>query len=388
MPLEPGKLSDLEGDGQRAWTRLLKQYFNTTNSPHLLDKPNQRTTNPVTVDWGAYPVRIRSCLSRPEQAHRLLDWTTRTGDKGRDLYQEEYFEWRVVRDRNDRIVRIEMTTELPEYWETLAAYHPRKTLQLVESLAGEKPDTKDVYGRLDPFAASATPSKRRNAFASKMRYPGANWSPYNNGQKGLCFMSQEFNTLSAAILLVAYAAFPFVTRDSASSPWRKMTGPEAIATGTQSAVSCRNSDPTIVGACIGLAFDGRAFAFADPVGIYIINVDHSAIRKPDGSAVPRSWFRFSRGSRTGLPLSQRLVFQVPKSQGFTISDLIDSTTDKEIRYGGQIADLVQLGVHLRISDTDEITSQQQRHPLPDVVPCHRDPGCMQIKDSWEKFKEN
>jgi hypothetical protein len=388
MPLEPGKLSDLEGDGQRAWARLVKQYLEATSSPHLLALPDQRTTNPVTVDWGAYPVRIRSCLTRPDQAHRLLDWTTPNGDKGRVLYQEEYFEWRVVRDRRERIVRIEMTTELPEYWETLAAHHPRRTLELVESLAGEKPETKQVYGNVDPFAANATPAKRRNAFASKMRYPGTNWSPFNNGRKGLCFMSQGANTLSAAIQLIAAASFPLVTRDSASAQWRKMTGPEAIATGTQAAVACRNSDPTIVGACIGLAAEGRLFAPTDPVGIYIIDVDNTALRKPNGSQVPKSWFRFSRGERNGLSLSQRLVFQVPKAQGLTISDLIDSTTGEEVRHGGQIADLVQLGVHLRMSDADEVTSQEQRYPLPNVVPCHRDPGCGAIKDSWDNFKGN
>lgn len=62
-------------------------------------------------------MRVRDCLQSLPRSLRLLDWSTPQEDIGRAELQEEYFEWRVVRDASGKMRRVEMTTEFPEYWE-------------------------------------------------------------------------------------------------------------------------------------------------------------------------------------------------------------------------------------------------------------------------------
>jgi hypothetical protein len=391
MAKEPGNLSDFEGAAQDAWNELIAGYFRTNASAHLLAQPDARTPEVVAVEWGAYPVRIAACLESTANSHRLLDWTTTQGAVGRAHLQEEYFEWRVVRGGTGKIQRVEMTTELPEYWLTLAAHHPLTTLRLIARFAGEaEVPPEAVYG-LDPFAAGVTPSQRQLAFEDAMLPRGgtAPWSPYNNGEKAICFMTQGANTLGALIHLVAAAAFPFGMRDSAGGELRKLSGPEAIATGTQAAQACRNSDPTVVGATIGLAWDGRLFALDDPIGIYIRSVQHSRLVQPNGEPVPSEWFEFQRGARPHAPgdleRSQRLVLEVPPGYDFVVGDLVDTDTDQRIEYGGQVADLVQLAAYVRISAPGAGPAAKREVPRPDVRPCVDDPACGTVRGLWDDY---
>jgi hypothetical protein len=205
-------------------------------------------------------------------------------------------------------------------------------------------------------------------------------------------MAQRANTLFALIALVAAAAFPYGAEDPQTGELRRVSGPEAIATGTQSAQACRNSDPTIVGATIGLAWDGRLFTLDDPIGIYISSVQNERLLQPDASPVPLEWFDFQRGSRPigseGLERSQRLVFEVPPDLGFSVGDLTDSDTGQKIQFGGQIADLVQLVAYLRVSERNAVQVQPRELPLPDVVPCEEDPGCERVLRDNKEFEDS
>jgi hypothetical protein len=66
--------------------------------------------------------------------------------------------------------------------------------------------------------------------------------------------------------------------------------------------------------------------------------------------VPGEWFTTSRGGR-------RLVFEVPASAGFAAGDLVDAATERRIRHGAQIAELVQLRLPLRASAPGAARSQ-------------------------------
>ena len=394
MAQEPGNLSDFRTIALREWDALLARYFGGNSSEQLLARPDERTPEVVPVEWGAYPVRVKDCLQSLPGSYRLLDWSTPQGDIGRAELQEEYFEWRVVRDASGKIRRVEMTTEFPEYWEVLAAHHPVEVLRLVARFAGEPSVPPEaVYGSVDLFGLGVSPEERRAAFRDAMlpNEGNAPWSPYNNGQKAICFMSQGANTLGALIHLVVAAAFPYGAQDPETGQLRKLSGPEAIATGTQAAVPCRNSDPTVVGATIGLAWDGRLFALDDPIGVYIRSVQNEQLLQPDGSPVPLEWFDFQRGSRPhgpeGLERSQRLVFEVPPGLGFSVGDLTDSGTNQKIEFGGQIADLVQIAVYARIGERDAVQIQPREVPLPDLVACEEDPGCRSVVELNRSFEE-
>ncbi len=139
----------------------------------------------------------------------------------------------------------------------LSAHHPVEVLRLVAGFSREPSGPPEaVYESVNPFGPGATPEERRAGLRDAMlpNEGNAPWSPYNNDQRAICFMSQGANTLGALIYLVVAAAFPYVAEDPKTGQIRRLSGPEAIATGTQAAVSCRNSDPTVVGATIALAW--------------------------------------------------------------------------------------------------------------------------------------
>lgn len=354
---EPGDLHELGEAGRAGWNARISGYVETALKwygavPHLRGKPDAQMSEVTGVDWSGFPVRVAECLSARERACQLLDWTG--SEAGPRPLQEEYLEWRVVRDdESEAIRRMEFTTELPEYWGELAAHAPERLLQLVAEFAGEDGVAPEaIYGSLDPHANGTTPELRKEAFEEQVLPPSAA-NPYNNGEKALCFMVQRSNTLGALVALAITGAVPRGTRDRASKQRRPMNADEAIPRMPNTAEAGRASDPVIVERLGRLAYENRQLAFDDPLGVYIQSVEHTRLRDRDGSPVPNDWFTFSRGvgpaeAGDGRARYQRLSLEVPDEAGYSISDLFDTATERPIRSGGQIADLIQLSVFFRI----------------------------------------
>ena len=405
MAREPGDLSDLQGPGQQEWDRYvadgLRDAIQGSGTQHLLAAPDASIAPDITVvDWDAYPVRVELCLGDEEKAYRLLDWSTATGDRGRVLGHEEYLEWRTIRNAAGKIVRVEMTTEVRDYWEILAKHHPMRALNLIARFAGEPSvRPRDVYGSVDPFGAGVTPAQRGAGFRSMMfprRGPGGllpPLSPYNNGQKAICFMGASVNTLAAAIALAAAAAHPYgKTEGGQQTP---LTGSEAIASTPQAAVDCRNSDPTIVEALIDLAWDGRKIVLDDPAGVYITQIAHNRLLFPTrDQRVPLEWFQLQRGTRgaapNGNPIErrQRAVFEVPPGLGFVVGDLIDSDTDRTIDFGAQIAALVKVGLYVRASGATAVNVQRRIVQVRPTAQCDAGPECEQFARELAAMEES
>jgi hypothetical protein len=349
----------------------------------------------VHVDWDAFPVQVSACLRSDERANRLLDWTTADGDQGRVVGHDEYLEWRTVRRAGGKITRIELTTELQDYWRVLAAHRPERVLQLAARFAGELAvDPRDVYG-LDPFAPGVTPGQRAAAFGQMMLgRPGGRppRSPYNNGQKAICFMVKSVNTLGAAIRLAAFAAHPFTKAvDGAEQP---LTGRELINSTSQAAADCRNSDPTIVETVAKVAFDRRKVVFDDPFGVYISNVRRARILLPDRSGpIPEAWFTLERGTAGTDPDTdpdrfQRLVLQVPpNAEGIEVGDLIFADTDEPIRSGADVVRLVTVNFLVRISGADRVDAPRILVDPTRPGDCADDPACAFITSAFEQFEE-
>jgi hypothetical protein len=295
---EPGGLRDLGAAGRTAWDEAVARCL-PDHHPYLLPAPDRRTPLVVGPDWTGLPVRVVRCLGRERALARL--------DGERDL-QEEYLEWRTVRGPDGTIRRVELTTELRDYWHVLAAHEPERAVDLVGELTG---------------CAIA---------ARELQRPGR----FNDGRDGICFMTHRSNDLAALAKLAAAAAMPCAAGN------RRATADEAIPLLGDAAVAGRASDPVIVEALGRLASERRLVALADPVGVYVAGVEHTRLRTPDGSAVPAEWFAPSRGD-------QRLVLEVPAGEGFAVGDLVDAASERPIRHGGQIAELVRLRVMFRAS---------------------------------------
>jgi hypothetical protein len=350
---EPGGLRDLDDSGRAAWAEAVEACMPAGRHPFLLGAADRRTPEVTGPDWTGLPTRVVACLTR-ERALGLLDAERRL--------QEEYLEWRTVRDRGGAIRRVELTTELRDYWRVLASHAPDRTVDLVGELTGRAFGPRDVYGIRAP--AALDPAERGRAFAATMI---AKRNPLNDGRRGICFMSHHSNDLGSLVTLAAAAATPCLVRDRATRSSRCATAAEVIPLLGGAAVAGRASDPVIVERLGRLAFERRLVAFDDPVGVYVQGVEHTRLRTPDGSPVPPEWFEASRGR-------QRLVLEVPAGEGFRVSDLVDAATEQPIRHGAQIAELVQLRVLFRMSAPGVARAQRGLEPR-----ARRPPPCADIR---------
>ena len=386
------------------WVRYVEERLNEAvrqsgTSQLVADGDESLESGIVVIDWAAFPVRIRECLQSILKTNRLLDWRFNNQPYGRlSGAHEEYLEWRTIRNAAGKIVRVEMTSELQEYWLRLAKHHPAKTLQILGEFAREPSPApfSEVYGDINPFTSS--PEEREAAFERMMLPPRTSGapqiaSPYNNGNKAIAFMANSVNTLSAALFLAAYAAFPYVKRINDSTT--PLTGREAIRFTRQAAQDCRDSDPTIVGSVINFAAQRRKIALLDPPGLYIANMASETLFLPDGATpVPPDWFRFSRGSKITdiesgrtLSLAQRLVFEVPPGQDFVVGDLLDSTTGGNIDFGAQIAGKVSIALYAKASPTDVVVIPDREISVDNVPQCSSEPGCARVQETFDFFEQ-
>lgn len=401
MILEPGLLNDLSGLGQNEWENYVRDELTeakqASNSSQLVfPSDTDLLDDVIIVDWKGLPVRIRECLQSTNKTQRFLDWTQNGQPFGRIFgAHEEYLEWRVIRDSLDRIVRIEFTSETPEYWRILAKHHPMRTLRILADFAGENDPAKalDVYGVNDPLSLSV--EERESAFVSMMFPASGNpniRSPYNNGQKSIAFMTVGPNTLHAAVNLAAFAAVPYVKMVGDEKV--PLTGREAIRFTRQAAQDCRDSDPTIVGTVVEAAAQQRKISLFNPLGLYIADVDSASILMPDGETpIPLDWFTFQRGSKvmnggSTISLSQRLVFEVPEALGLKISDLIDENTDKPIEFGAQIASRVTVALYALASAENTTAVPLIEVTTGNVPPCREEPACGDVKNIFEIFEDS
>jgi hypothetical protein len=397
---QPGNLNDLTGAGAQEWNTLVAARHQTaiqsSGTRHFVVQNSSMTQPPIAVDWDGIPIRVQTCLKSRSKAMRLSDWTAGNGDRGRAICHEEYMEWRTVRNGAGKITRVEITTEVQEYWITMARHNPTRLLSLVARFAGEQSvPFQQVYGSVNPDAPGVTPADREAGFRSMM-LPEDDTnpprSPYNNGQKAISFLYQGVNTLGAAITLAAFAGFPHAAAVGNTGQLRPLTGSEAIASTRQAAVDCRNSDPTIVGAVIGQAFNGKQVALNDPAGLYITNVDFGRLRRPGPQSpapepVPEEWFNLQRGSASadGKQRFQRLVFEVPAGLPFVVGDLIDSQTNETINFGWQVAQLVKVGLYVSVG-ADVPGSSPKAVALRDAQKCADRPDCSVFSNAFKEME--
>lgn len=360
----PGKLNELGDAGRAQWAERIQQCVAAAATALRLDPPNRflvpapddRTRYRTLVDWPGLPLRPLDCIGR-HQALPLLDWAP-PGEGRQQSLQEEYLEWRVVSD-GPHIKRVELTTEVGDYWGVLAAEDPATTMKLIASFAREEQvDPQAIYGDCDPFHPSTTPRDREAAFTRTM-IQGGNQSPYNDGRAAITCMTQSTNTLGALVQLALAAAHPRIVRDRWSGQLRCLTCEELIPLLSGSAQLGRASDPVLVERLARLAYEGRVVALDDPFGVYIQSAEYTRLRTPSGDVVPAEWFTFNRGT----PASddgdeparwQRVTLEVPPDSKLFVSDLIDVATDERIGFGGQIADLIQVAVLLRVGAADAV----------------------------------
>ncbi|MBA3735294.1 MAG: hypothetical protein H0W90_08860 [Actinobacteria bacterium] len=282
------------------------------------------------------------------------------------------------------IMRIELTTELPEYWSLLAAYKPQLLLRLVEEFAGEdNVSPVDVFGREDALSEGISPQQREKAFSNCML--GRGTSPYNDGRRAICCMRQQSNTLAAAAALATLACTPHTILDGVDGRVRAPNCSEATSFFEIGFAQLgRASDPLLLERLGRLAFEGRVVGFASPPGIYMGKIQPGRLIAPDGSELPEESFCFSRGrlGEDGEGRFQRLTFELPDDADFAMADVRDAATGRPLRYGGELADLVPISVFFQATEPDTVIDI----PDPVVVEGAATPNCEEFEALYANFE--
>lgn len=306
----PAKLRDVaSADRRKHWsTRLSGDFaplvgaFGQFYDPTQSDTPAGSQVEPV--EWAASPNKLR-------QTHPVAADRWRVADSLR-AEQDEYCEWAVVK-AGGKITRITFTTEVPEYYEFLAQHAPDQLLELYRQLVSPQVTLKDLI--------------------VSGKYQRINrWNPRKPSHGRIVHLTQENNTLEAALALAAAAT---VQREHNGAP---VTTKEALAQCSGLGDPFRNSDPQIAAVINGAAGTGTSITFQDPIGLYIDRLVTSGMTTPDG-ADPASFWTVERG---GPGHAVRASFSVPKQHGYTVSDV--KIAGRPIRFGAQVADRVRIRI--------------------------------------------
>lgn len=387
----PGGLIEL-GEELGRWDAHVAKLTASLEPPPNLTRADLTNATELRVpDWPAVPIRARACLGEA-RADRLCDARAHSGETGRRLFQEEYAEWRVLSDE-DGPTRFELTTELGDYWTLLARHQPDRLLELVAEFArAPSLEAIEVFGEPDPRLGDSAEDIRAEAFSR--RFLGRSLSDekwrglpaaFNNGERAITCLSRRDNSLFALVNLVVASTVPLRVRDRQDGELRFPSGSEAIPELAEGAAQdCRASDPLVVERIVRLATEGRLIRFDDPIGIYIAAVQSQDLLDPDGQPIPDEWVELTRQGPPlddGLARHQRLTLEVPRGVGFKLSDVVSRRSGEKIRWGAQVAELIELAVYLRVGEAGSVPAQTSLLPPSDPEPCPGRPECQGLTRS-------
>ncbi|HET9767917.1 MAG TPA: hypothetical protein VFS60_13760, partial [Thermoanaerobaculia bacterium] len=250
-------LSDLTRDDDlQAWSDLVDGALNGVIDELVarVGAENAQLVNPLRVPIADAQPRLIPWLTRPQllyDSNRLRDARATAETVADRASQDEYSEWYTHYDRpGGNVLAVDITTELPEYWKFLSETLPR-------------PDFVALYARyVGPAVTEAD------------LFPGGGpYEPFNefNTRRGAMHMICGINNLGAALGLIWSATI-----------WRLAGSRPSDVQDCGFALS-HHADPTVIAHFNRLAREGRLITLADPVGVYILGVDTTGWRTPDGS---------------------------------------------------------------------------------------------------------
>lgn len=320
----PGRLTDLTADADlQAWSDVINNALNSAINSLVasVGAENAQLVNPLTrpiddarrriIPWFTFAEDVWDFRPRTEaRVHADNPANRQPPSRG----QNEYSEWFTHRDASGRVTAVDITTELPDYWNFLATRLSRAAFTAI-------------------YRAWANPAATE---ADLFSGPGGSYNPLNpfNTTRGTMHMINGINNLPAALGLIWEA-----TR------WR-FRGTEVVDVQDCGLGGPHHADPTVIAHFNRLAREGRLITLEDPVGLYILGVDTDGWKTPDGSP-PEDLVQYVRGTP---PVRARVA--VPPGRGFSLSEV--TIGGEPIRWGSQIAERTTVAVIASVSPPGKI----------------------------------
>ena len=422
MPYDaPGFADTLSAALRTRWNEaVVAAYENLANlhSRFFTIDPNE-ISNAINVPvlWVADPAEPNFCFDE-ETARQLSDW----GSTGRENLHNEYCEYVVIEqiDTNGQLrpKRVHITTELREYWLTIAMHDPVMLQDMAAQSLGFTPRFQELYFRTNN-PLSLTPEQRRILFAAQVAGHGNDQSLSSIGvpaqpigalnRDNALFMTHPINGLDDLLYIVLFGARPYAQMfDGNRLPATKeqifrQFGVEHLA--------CRHADPAAATAAHQQAYNGRRLAFANPLGVYINEntftkgVFQIPVREGDPTSgndvsgdietagmvgeltpIPDEWVRFKRGQGE---LFQRLEFGPSDEEDWFLDDIVivQGKSQRPLMGGYDVVSQLEVGPLLSIAQSDPVGDNEYIVLGQTTAPiaCHEAGICRQIRQLKNRF---
>lgn len=256
---------------------------------------------------------------------------------------DEYCEWSVTRNAENKITKVIYTCENPEYWYNLWLVDPDTVLRIYQQCISSAVELEDLYLK-DPTADGKWAIDSQTGLPAYNPLNKWNYGTHSLPDKGgAMHLTSPPNTIGAEIYLAAAATF---LRQLPATQY----APQNLICCSEYGRPYRNSDPHIGFQVNQLVKNFNAkISLTNPIGLYIQTPDFSNYQTRDGTD-PATFWKIVRGrsaAEAGVKYDQILhaVFEVPPEAGYTVSDItiggtvVGSTSIKPepIMYAGQIA---------------------------------------------------
>lgn len=302
----------------------------------------------AAVQWFGDPAEPRFC-SGQDVARQLSDW----GVRGRHELHNEYCEYALVTradaDGRMRPKRVQVTTELREYWTTIAVHDPEVLRDLSSSVLGRSVAFRDLYGPGVDNPGPLSAERRLVLFSTEVAGHGNNQELADQGvptqprgrlnRDNALFMTHPINGLDDLLYIVMFGARPYAKRGT--TPPEPATREQIFRHAGVDHLACRHADPAAAMAAAGAAFNGQAVAFANPLGMYIRSFA-PGVFLVNGEVVPADWVRWSRGQDGTF---QRLEFGPPDDDPHFLDDIVVAVgaSEEPMRGGYELVQQIEVG---------------------------------------------
>ncbi|HSV66962.1 MAG TPA: hypothetical protein VLJ59_13760 [Mycobacteriales bacterium] len=351
----------------------------------------------VPVAWSPVPRQLVDCLGR-DGARQLCDWAPGEANdqrpqlflRGGREHHIEYCEYAIVLDERGRPKRVEITTELREWWMCLAQHAPERLRAEAARTLRRNVDEmsyQDLYGALDPVQVT-DPKLRGEAFQAEVagsEVGNPRVAPQGRlNRDHTLFMSVPINGLDDLYFIMLLAARRFARSAggrlvAAPLPWLFLDNPYYRDHPEDQAdirrLYCTHADPAVARAVQRACWSNRTVA-VDPLAVVMRRADFAADRLVFPRGVRGRWVRWSRPAADGM--FQRLVVGPGDDEPETLGDIgvRDPAGDVERLTGGyQLLELLSVGVVLAVSPPGTTDAEPELvHPESQLISCNR-AGC-------------
>jgi hypothetical protein len=391
----PGLADDLPDELLDAWNDQIAAALRATDAPEsrFFEIDAAKLTDPDVirgVSWPGDPLEPTKCADVARVVRELSDW----GFEGRHALQNEYCEYAVVR-RNDasgrsRPKRVQITTELREYWMSIAIHDPERLREIASAALGREVEFGELYGG-DPGGMS--PEQREVGFATEVagsagveRLADAGVPLQPSGalnRENALFMTHDINGVDDMIYIVLFGARRFAVRTP--DGFRDATADEIFTDAGLNALACRHADPAAAMGAYGAVLDSKQIAFLDPLGMYLRGFNEDLI-SIDGAPVPEEWIRWSRGEPG---MHQRLELGPGDDDDAFLDNIVFSGGAREepLTGGHQLVSQIEVGPLIAAVDT-EPAAEDEFHWVAEAprIDCDAAGVCKQARALKRRFE--